>query len=112
MGSNCQFADEPRRGGGPSPTVHLDARIALMLLAGIPYTEAARGFRREYIRRALLMHRGHQGHTAEALGMHRNTLSRTMIELGLDLLEIRQFVRDGRHNHSSEEHECHPLLTL
>jgi Fis family transcriptional regulator len=37
----------------------------------------------------LLAHRGNQCKAAEELGMHRNTLSRTMAELGLSLAEVR-----------------------
>jgi Fis family transcriptional regulator len=34
-------------------------------------------------------HRGNQCKAAEELGMHRNTLSRVMAELGLSLAEVR-----------------------
>jgi hypothetical protein len=37
----------------------------------------------------LLAHRGNQCKAADELGMHRNTLSRTMAELGLSVAEVR-----------------------
>jgi DNA-binding NtrC family response regulator len=57
--------------------------------SGIPYEEAVREFKRQYLREVLVKHRGNQCKAAEELGMHRNTLSRTMTELGLELAEVR-----------------------
>jgi Fis family transcriptional regulator, factor for inversion stimulation protein len=37
----------------------------------------------------MVAHRGNQCKAAEELGMHRNTLSRAMADLGLDLAEVR-----------------------
>jgi DNA-binding NtrC family response regulator len=56
---------------------------------GIPYEEAVREFKRQYLREVLLKHRGNQCKAAEELGMHRNTLSRAMSELDLQLAEVR-----------------------
>lgn len=36
-----------------------------------------------YIRQILTQHDGHIGHSAKELGMHRNTLSKRMKELGI-----------------------------
>jgi DNA-binding NtrC family response regulator len=57
--------------------------------SGICYEEALREFKKQYLREVLLAHRGNQCRAAEELGMHRNTLSRTMSELGLSLAEVR-----------------------
>jgi DNA-binding NtrC family response regulator len=57
--------------------------------SGIPYEEAVREFKRQYLREVLLKHRGNQCKAAEELGMHRNTLSRAMSELDLQLAEVR-----------------------
>jgi DNA-binding NtrC family response regulator len=57
--------------------------------SGICYEEALREFKKQYLREVLLAHRGNQCRAAEELGMHRNTLSRTMTELGLSLAEVR-----------------------
>ncbi len=48
-----------------------------------------REFKRQYLREVLLAHRGNQCKAAEEMGIHRNTLSRTMAELGLSLAEVR-----------------------
>lgn len=67
----------------------LDNLVTQMHSSGVPYEEAVREFKRQYLREVLVAHRGNQCKTADELGMHRNTLSRTMAELGLDLAEVR-----------------------
>jgi Fis family transcriptional regulator, factor for inversion stimulation protein len=57
--------------------------------SGTRYEDAVRDFKKQYLREVLLAHRGNQCKAAEELGMHRNTLSRTMAELGLSLAEVR-----------------------
>lgn len=64
-----------------------------MHAAGIPYSDAVREFKKRYILEILSRHRGNQCKAAEELGMHRNTLSRTLTELGMDSAQIRQGVR-------------------
>jgi DNA-binding NtrC family response regulator len=61
--------------------------------AGISYTEAVRQFKRRYILEVLAQHKGNQCKAAEELGMHRNTLSRTLAELDLDTAQLRHGVR-------------------
>jgi Fis family transcriptional regulator len=67
----------------------LEILVTQMHSTGIPYEEAVREFKRQYLREVLIAHKGNQCKAAEELGMHRNTLSRTMAELGLELAEIR-----------------------
>lgn len=67
----------------------LDSLVTQMHSTGIPYEEAVREFKKQYLREVLVAHRGNQCKAAEELGMHRNTLSRTMAELGLELAEVR-----------------------
>jgi Fis family transcriptional regulator len=67
----------------------LDSLVTQMHSTGIPYEEAVREFKKQYLREVLVAHRGNQCKAAEELGMHRNTLSRTMAELGLELSEVR-----------------------
>ena len=67
----------------------LDSLVTQMHSSGIPYEEAVREFKKQYLREVLLAHRGNQCKAAEELGMHRNTLSRTMAELVLNLSEVR-----------------------
>lgn len=61
--------------------------------AGINYTDAVRQFKRRYLLEVLARHKGNQCKAAEELGMHRNTLSRTLTELELDTAQIRLGLR-------------------
>jgi DNA-binding NtrC family response regulator len=56
---------------------------------GVRFDDAVREFKRAFLREVLVAHRGNQCKAAEELGMHRNTLSRAMAELGLSLAEVR-----------------------
>jgi Fis family transcriptional regulator, factor for inversion stimulation protein len=67
----------------------LDNLVTQMHSSGIRYEDAVREFKRQYLREVLVAHRGNQCKAAEELGMHRNTLSRAMTDLGLDLAEVR-----------------------
>lgn len=67
----------------------LDLLVTQMHSSGIRYEEAVREFKRQYLREVLIAHRGNQCKAAEELGMHRNTLSRAMADLGLDLADVR-----------------------
>ena len=71
----------------------LDGLITQMHSAGIPYTEAVRQFKRRYILEVLAHHKGNQCKAADELGMHRNTLSRTLAELDMDTAQIRNGMR-------------------
>jgi len=67
----------------------LDGIITQMHSAGISYTDAVKQFKRRYILEVLSHHKGNQCKAAKELGMHRNTLSRTLAELDLDTTQIR-----------------------
>ncbi len=67
----------------------LDILVTQMHSSGIGYDEAVREFKKQYLREVLMAHRGNQCKAAEELGMHRNTLSRIMSDLGLNLAEVR-----------------------
>ena len=71
----------------------LDNLVLQMHSAGMAYSDAVREFKKRYILEVLALHRGNQCKAAEELGMHRNTLSRTLTELGLDSAQIRQGMR-------------------
>ncbi len=71
----------------------LDTLVLHMHAAGISYTDAVRDFKKRYILEVLARHRGNQCKAADELGMHRNTLSRTLNELGLDSTQIRRGMR-------------------
>ena len=71
----------------------LDSLITQMHSAGIPYAEAVRQFKKRYILEVLAHHKGNQCKAAEELGMHRNTLSRTISELKIDVRQLRDGVK-------------------
>jgi Fis family transcriptional regulator, factor for inversion stimulation protein len=71
----------------------LDALVTHMYSAGISYADSVRQFKRRYILEVLAHHKGNQCKAATELGMHRNTLSRTLAELDLDTAQIRKGMR-------------------
>jgi Fis family transcriptional regulator len=71
----------------------LDALITQMHAAGISYADAIRQFKRRYILEVLAHHKGNQCKAATELGMHRNTLSRTLAELDMNTAQIRRGMR-------------------
>jgi hypothetical protein len=71
----------------------LDTLITQMHSAGIPYADAIRQFKKRYILEVLAHHKGNQCKAATELGMHRNTLSRTLAELDMDSAQIRKGMR-------------------
>ncbi len=71
----------------------LHSLVTQMHGAGVSYTEAVRQFKRRYILEVLAHHHGNQCKAAEELGMHRNTLSRTLAELDMNTTAIRNGMR-------------------
>jgi Fis family transcriptional regulator, factor for inversion stimulation protein len=67
----------------------LESLVTQMHTGGITYSEAVREFKKRYLLEVLASHRGNQCKAAKELGMHRNTLSRTIAELNIDPLQIR-----------------------
>jgi Fis family transcriptional regulator len=67
----------------------LDSLVAQMHAGGITYDEAVREFKKRFILEVLAQHRGNQCKAAKELGMHRNTLSRTIAELEIDPMQVR-----------------------
>lgn len=71
----------------------LDSLVTQMYGAGMPYADAVRQFKRRYILEVLAHHKGNQCKAAAELGMHRNTLSRTLAELEMNTAQIRNGMR-------------------
>ena len=71
----------------------LDSLVIQMHSAGISYADAVRQFKRRFILEVLANHKGNQCKAADELGMHRNTLSRTLAELDMDTVQIRSGLR-------------------
>ena len=62
----------------------LEALIVQMVDHEIFYTDAVGEFEKRFIKKILEKHNGNQSKAAQALGIHRNTLSRKIEILGLD----------------------------
>jgi len=62
----------------------LEALVNRMIEQGIRFPDALTEFEKRFIQRMLEKNNGNQSKTAQALGIHRNTLSRKSEELGLD----------------------------
>jgi Fis family transcriptional regulator len=71
----------------------LEALVNQMYKSGILYSEAVREFKKRFILAVLQENNGNQCKAARELGMHRNTLSRTINELKLDMRAVRDVTR-------------------
>lgn len=71
----------------------LESLVFQMHAAGVPYADAVREFKKRYIMEVLARHRGNQCKAAQELGMHRNTLSRTLTELDMTTEQIKNGLR-------------------
>ncbi len=71
----------------------LEALVVQMYKSGILYSEAVREFKKRFILNVLAENHGNQCRAARELGMHRNTLSRTIAELKLDVRAVREDTR-------------------
>lgn len=76
----------------------LEALVMQMYKSGILYSEAVREFKKRFILTVLQETQGNQCKAARQLGMHRNTLSRTIAELKVDLRGLRDGARRPPHS--------------
>ena len=67
----------------------LEALIMQMYKSNILYSEAVREFKKKFILTVLEENQGNQCRAARELDMHRNTLSRTITELKIDVRQLR-----------------------
>jgi DNA-binding NtrC family response regulator len=85
----------------PSQSLHeqVKAITETLITGGVKYHEAIREYKKQFITNMLIAYRGNQCQAAAELGMHRNTLFRTIQELKIDLralmCEIRAKKRPG-----------------
>ena len=71
----------------------LEALVLQMYRSNILYAEGVREFKKRFILTVLQENRGNQCRAARELGMHRNTLSRTITELKIDVRQLRDGVK-------------------
>jgi Fis family transcriptional regulator len=71
----------------------LEALILQMYRSNILYSEGLREFKKRFILTVLQENKGNQCRAARELGMHRNTLSRTISELKIDVRQLRDGVK-------------------
>ena len=62
----------------------LEALVHQLVERGILFDEALAEFEKRFIKKVLDNHKGNQSRTAQALGIHRNTLSRKIDLYKLD----------------------------
>ena len=67
----------------------LEALVMQMYKSGIFYSEAVREFKKRFVMTVLEESNGNQCKAARQLGMHRNTLSRALAELKVDVRAMR-----------------------
>ena len=71
----------------------LEALIMQMYKSNILYSEAVREFKKRFILAVLQENKGNQCRAARELGMHRNTLSRTINELKIEVRQLRDGIK-------------------
>ena len=74
-------------------SAQLDAVVLQIYQAGIPYSEAVREFKKQFILTALRDANWNVTKAAPVLRMHRNSLLRTLRELELDVRALRKAER-------------------
>lgn len=62
----------------------LESLVNEMVDRGISYEDAVHEFEKRFVKKVLDKNHGNQSKAAQALEIHRNTLSRKIEELGLD----------------------------
>ncbi len=70
----------------------LESLVSKLQDGGIVYREAVRGFRKVFITAVLEQKQGNKVQAARALGMHRNTLHRAIVELGIAMKSAKRVV--------------------
>jgi len=71
----------------------LEPIVLRMHSSGMLYDQAVKEFKRAYIHHILEECRGNQCKASRTLQMHRNTLSRTLYELGISAGDVRAVAR-------------------
>lgn len=67
----------------------LEDLVREMRRRGTPYQEAVDEFRKAFLSVVLCANNGNQSRSAKQLGIHRNTLTRTILAMDIDLSAMR-----------------------
>jgi DNA-binding NtrC family response regulator len=89
MGASKQLKQDIEQRERPTVKDQLEALILQMYKSNILYSEGVREFKKRFILTVLQENKGNQCRAARELGMHRNTLSRTIDELKIDIRQLR-----------------------
>jgi len=71
----------------------LESLVLQLVRSGIRYGEAVREFKKAFLTKVLVENRGNQCQAAKVLGMHRNSLGRTLSNLKMDPRALRTQIR-------------------
>src|SRR3984885_14715177 len=91
--TNTQLKQKKFKKERDSVKDQLEALILQMYKSNILYSEGVREFKKRFILTVLQENKGNQCRAARELGMHRNTLSRTLSELKIDVRQLRDGVK-------------------
>ena len=67
----------------------LEDIVREMRRRGIPYEQAVDEFKKAFLCAVLRVNNGNQSKSAKQLGVHRNTLTRTILTMDIDLKAMR-----------------------
>jgi Fis family transcriptional regulator, factor for inversion stimulation protein len=80
------------------PTMaQLDSLVRQMQKDGVPFSDAVREFKKQFVLTVLRDLKWNQTKAACTLGIHRNTLARALRELGLEISSLRRAERRPMH---------------
>ncbi len=71
----------------------LEDLVREMRRRGIPYEQAVDEFKKAFLCTVLRANNGNQSKSAKQLGVHRNTLTRTILAMDIDLRAMRPSAR-------------------
>lgn len=86
-------------------SAQLDALVQQMLKARISFAEAVREFKKQFVLVVLRDLNWNETKAARVLGIHRNTLARTLRELDLDVRSLRKAERRSAHGLGAAKHK-------
>jgi len=98
--------------GVPSVRFTLGRIAREMRILKTPYQNAVRSFQERFIIQVLISHSCHMGRSAEELGMHRNTLTRIVRELNIDVRQIRRSQVPSPRNRRETVTELRPTIRM